>query len=239
MTPRLLRGSVPVRAVWLDPRWSTPPALRREALALWEPGALVQELDGGLLVRFPTPRRLDCALAPGLPFVEARDGLWAWSPSAEEASAAAPAHLHRLVRGLVDHVPLAALPDAELWRDLDVDAPIAEVAPLGPPPPPLPTPPRPDVRARFGRPPPDPAVAAIREELAARGTAPVAVGWLPRLAATVLAWMDRRKQAAAAGGLAGAGLAGAGAGGVALPAAPAGPGWLETLVSHFAVPILM
>jgi hypothetical protein len=240
VTPTLLRGSVLVRALWLDARWHPPAALRRLALSLWRPGTLVYELDGGLLVRFEAPRRIDCGTAPGQPFVEAKDGLWAWAPSPEELAATAPGRLHRLREGRRDEVLLTSLRDAEPWCWLRVDAPLAETLPLGPPPAAIAAPPGKDVRTRLGKPALDSAGVAFQQELTrmATGGTPPRPGWLGMVAAGILGWFDRRR---AAGTVTGAGTDGTDGDGtsraIGPPAIPT-PGWFERMARSLAAPLL-
>lgn len=237
MTPRLLRGSVLVRAVWLDGRWHPPAAVRRLALSLWRPGVTVLELDGGMLLRFEAPRRMDVDHAPGLPFVEAKEGLWAWAPSTDELAAAAPGRLHRLREGRRDEVLLATLRDAEPWAWLVVDAPLIDVLPLGPPPPAILVPATRDVRARLGHPPVDPAAVALQAELDRQRGAPPNPGWLATLSAGLLGWLDQRRAAATVAG-AGSGAGGIGVGAAALPSLPPTPSWFERMARKLAAPLL-
>ncbi|MDP2310713.1 MAG: bpX6 domain-containing protein [Pseudomonadota bacterium] len=241
MIPPLLRGSVLVRAVWLDARWHPPAAIRRLALTLWRPGATVYELDGGLLVRFEAPRRIDCGTAPGLPFVEVGDSLWAWAPSPTDLSAATAAfpgdpRLHRLREGRREAIALGTLRDAAPWTWFDVAGPLAETWALGPPPAAILAPASKDVRARLGHPAMDPAAVALQQELArlATGGAPPQPGWLATLAGGLLALMEARK---AAGSGSGGGGEGAGMG-IARSAGPPVPSWLERMARKFAAPLL-
>src|SRR5690349_6066262 len=67
------RGSVEASGVFISPN-AGEATMRERALSLWEPGAEVHRLAGGLAVLFTTPRRMLTREAPGAPLV--RQGTW-------------------------------------------------------------------------------------------------------------------------------------------------------------------
>jgi hypothetical protein len=133
---------VEASAVLLDEELIDPLAARRRAIAAWSPGVTMHRLraaGGALLVRFPAPRVVDCARAPGLPLVRLGEaGILASAPldPDEIAAIAPPAGAVVIVRG---GEPACVVPaDGDLEdpaRFLDVSAfALASVTPLGPPP---------------------------------------------------------------------------------------------------------
>ena len=98
------RGVVEASAILVDEALAGPLAARRRVVAAWAPGATVHRLGATLLVRFPAPRRVDCARAPGLPLVRVSDAPGAPLAAAplapdELAAAAPPRDAVVLVRG--------------------------------------------------------------------------------------------------------------------------------------------
>ena len=166
--PRALvhRGRWPAAGILLDERLLGADGVRRRALALWEPGARLLAIDGGVVVRFPRARALDAAGAPGHLLVEADGVLLATplSPAERAALAAAPGAVV-VVRGGVAVALATAAVDSAGWLAL---APaIAAVAPLGDPPPAPAAPPPPpalDVRRAL-------AIGAPAEGAGAAGAA--------------------------------------------------------------------
>lgn len=88
------RGVVEAAAILVDEALAGPLEARRRVVAAWSPGASVHRLAGGILLRFPAPRSIDCARAPGLPLVRIGAGASAPIASAplapDELSALAP-----------------------------------------------------------------------------------------------------------------------------------------------------
>ncbi len=73
------RGHVPASAAVLAPALVGLDEARRRVLATWEPGATLNALgDDEWLLRWPCPRRLDAATAPGLLLVLDRGALSAF-----------------------------------------------------------------------------------------------------------------------------------------------------------------
>lgn len=137
------RGVVEAAAILVDEALAGPGEARRRIVAAWAPGAVVHRLGAGLLLRFSTPRFVDCARAPGLPLVRTSADPAAPLASAplapdELAAAAPPPGSVVLVRGGALTVIVPAEADREDPAGyLDLDA-FAEVRaePLGAPPPP-------------------------------------------------------------------------------------------------------
>jgi hypothetical protein len=124
--------------ILLDETLLGPHEARRRAVRAFCPGVTVHRLGGGLLVRFPVPRWIDCARAPGLPMVRAGASSRAALSSAplaegELAELAPPDGAVVIVRGGVPSctVPAAdAAEDPAAYLDLSGFAPI-RVTPLG------------------------------------------------------------------------------------------------------------
>lgn len=84
------RGVVDAAAFY----FATPPLAAEEAqrriLSLWVPGAIVYRISAGLLLRLPTPRRVVCSDAPGLPLTLHKSLLLAAPFQGKEITALAP-----------------------------------------------------------------------------------------------------------------------------------------------------
>jgi hypothetical protein len=132
------RGVVEAAAILVDEALAGPREARRRVVAMWSPGATVHRLGEGLLLRFPAPRRVECAHAPGLPLVRTAASAFAPIASAplqpdELAAAAPPSGSVLLVRGgaLTAVVPAEAdREDPARWLDLDGFA-VLRAVPLG------------------------------------------------------------------------------------------------------------
>ncbi|MFT3774166.1 MAG: bpX6 domain-containing protein [Minicystis sp.] len=141
--PRRLvhRGVVEAAGILVDEALVGPLEARRRVIAAWSPGASVHRLGAGLLVRFPQPRRIDCASAPGLPLVRTAASSTAPLASAplapdELAAVAPPAGSIVLVRAgaLAAVVPAPAdVEEPAHYLDL-ADFTVVRVEPLGAPP---------------------------------------------------------------------------------------------------------
>ncbi|APR84267.1 Hypothetical protein A7982_09616 [Minicystis rosea] len=142
-SPRQLvhRGVVEAAGILVDEVLASPVEARRRVVAAWARGASVHRLGDAFLVRFPQPRRVDCALAPGLVLVRTSSDASAPLASAPLASdelraLAPPPGSVVLVRGGVAaaHVPAPAdTVDPASFLDLDA-FPVVEAVPLGAPP---------------------------------------------------------------------------------------------------------
>jgi hypothetical protein len=196
------RGRHAAAGVLLDHRLAGPDAARRRALALWEPGARVIALEGGLLVRFARPRTLDTASTPGHLALEEGGQLLAAPLTAAELAAfdPPPGSVIAVRAGLAVALTPGAELDPAAWLGL---APaLVEVEPLGePPPPPAPAPPpaAPDVRRALAVAPATPettaALAALRAALARPGTSQPASGLAARAGGALGglgAWLARK-----------------------------------------------
>src|SRR5262249_41669747 len=94
------RGVVEAAALLLADTFAGPLATRGRAVAAWSPGSTVYRLGDVILVRFPSPRWIDCARAPGLPLVRAGAALSSAPLEPDELNALAPpAGAVVLVRG--------------------------------------------------------------------------------------------------------------------------------------------
>ncbi|MFN8003699.1 MAG: bpX6 domain-containing protein [Acidobacteriota bacterium] len=139
-----LRGVLEAAGIFFDLRWLALGEARQRILSLWTPGAQVlRVLDNtqsanaaldGLLLRFPTAQRLDCARAPGVPLLAKGDVLTAVPLTGDEwAALAAPPRSLVWAQGGVAHwhsLHNATAEALESW--LDVSAiPVLEVASLG------------------------------------------------------------------------------------------------------------
>lgn len=233
------RGVVEAAAVLLDEGILGAGEVRRRIVRAWGPGAMVYRLGSALLLRFPAPRWIDCARAPGLPLVRLGAALVSAPLGPDELAAlAAPTEAVVVVRGgaLGWVVPVDAdREDPAAYLEVAGFAPIA-VAALGPEPEPLLVvqPAVAATRSLFGidRAPEQMAEVAAALRAKGAGTAPVGGDralppFLVKLLATVATLL------ANLGGSAGRGGAGAGASSalVRVPqqgAPPAGP-------SRFAV----
>ncbi len=167
------RGHVPASAAVLAPALVGLDEARRRVLATWEPGATLNALgDDEWLLRWPCPRRLDAATAPGLLLVLDRGAL-----SAFPLDLPAPGAVIRMRGGAtVIEAPGPPLDPAQ-WLDVSGFS-VAEVRPLGPAP--LPT------RA----PVPEPVVVNVRQSLGVPAAA--------ASAQQLLAALTRRKAPATA-----------------------------------------
>jgi hypothetical protein len=143
------RGRHAASGVLLDPRIAGAETARRRVLALWEPGVRVNVIDGALLVRFPHPRPLDAASAPGHLVLD-EDGVLVGAPlSPAERGALAPGRGTLVVAqgGCARALGPGAEIDPASW--LELAQVVVAVEPLGAPPPlpdPPPPPPAADVR---------------------------------------------------------------------------------------------
>jgi len=171
------RGRQLAAGVVLDAGLLGERGARARALALWEPGVRVLAIDGGLLVRFPRPRPIAEAQAPGLVVVE-DGGVLAAAPLSRAERAALSPDPGALVLALGGEAR-AVVPGPELdpseW--LGLEPALVAVEPLGGPPPPPPAPPlpaSPDVRKTLHMSPESAraaeAAAAIRLALARRAS---------------------------------------------------------------------
>lgn len=193
------RGRHLAAGILLDDRLAGSGAARRRALALWEPGARVVEVEGGIFLRFARPRILDAASAPGHLALEAGGCLLA-APltAAERASLDPPPGSVVVVRA---GVAVALAPGAELdpsaW--LELEPVLLDVEPLGDPPPAPAPPPQaasPDVRRALSIAPAAPGAAAAQAALSAaarRAATSASGGGLPARAGRALggigAWL--------------------------------------------------
>ena len=141
--PRIVvhRGIVDASAILVDEALAGPLRARRRVVAAWVPGAVVHRMGAAILVRFPSPRLVDCAHAAGLPLV--RVGTAASAPLAsaplapdELAAIAPPPGAIVLVQAGAAKLVVPARADVEdpsAYLNLSAFAP-AFVEPLGPPP---------------------------------------------------------------------------------------------------------
>ena len=153
---------------------------RRRILALWEPGAAVQRVARGWLIRLPAPRRVRCDQAPGLPLTAEKVPVGRALVSApftpEDLRAIDPPDgaLIRLWAGdtLVERPTEADRVDPAAWLDVSTFT-VTPAATLGAPPV-TPRPPAPethafDLRARLkGVPPAAPELAEVLAALSRR-----------------------------------------------------------------------
>ena len=173
--PRLLahRGVVEARALLFDTSLRTLETARGRVLAMWLPGAVVYRLEEGLLLRLPAPRRIVCAVAPGLPLVQAGSLLTA-APITETERRRLPLQegllLVRNGDAVVQPLSEAAVEDPAGWLDLSAWRQIEPVSLGAPPAPPAvvaeaaPF----DARAKLhGVPSADPQSAAVAQKLQA------------------------------------------------------------------------
>jgi hypothetical protein len=205
--------------VLLDEAMGGPLVARRRAVALWGPGVTVHRVDalGGLLVRFPVPRWMDCARAPGLPLVRiAPEGERPRSPgpapstlvasaplaAAEIADLAPPAGAAIVVRG---GVPVSVVPAAHDAEDpasyLDVSAfvpvPVVALGPAPPPPRVVVAPPEVPARRLLGVADAPPQVAEVLAALKAARLGrkpapdPAPLSFLAALFTALTAWVAR------------------------------------------------
>ncbi len=211
------RGRLAACGVLLERSLLGEAEARRRALAAWEPGLRVLEIEGGLVLRFARPRLLDATLAAGHLLVE-RAGLLLAAPltPAELAALGAPPGSVVAVRaGRAVALATGAEPDLAAW--LGLDPAMVPVHPLGSPPPapaPAPAPPEVDLRRALAIAPAAPQAArtvkALRDAArrqpesgpgAVRQTLGSALrrafGWL-REEASLLAMIGRPSGAAAA-----------------------------------------
>jgi hypothetical protein len=198
--PRQLahRGVVEAAAVLVEPAHLGAREARRRVLAAWSPGAAVFRLGGALLLRFPTPRPLDCARAPGIPLVRADagpDAPLASAPLAPDELGTPPRGSIVLVRGgeVSAEVP-AEREDPAAWLDLDAFA-ITAMTPLGAPPPAPLVAVRAlaDPRALLGVSAPPEERAGVLRALAEGGSARTsALSFLGAIAAALVAFLARR-----------------------------------------------
>jgi hypothetical protein len=162
---------VETAAFWFDPGLLGPFEARARVLAAWTPGASVYALAEGFLLRLPTPRRVACAEAPGLPLsLEGELLLSAPLNTTERERLGAPSGAAVLVRaGRAEVHPLepsrrmdvSAWLDVSSWQEVTVET-------LGAPPPPVVAlaPVAAPTRTRFG--PGVPALAPEAQALLAR-----------------------------------------------------------------------
>lgn len=201
----LWRGSREVSAVWImvDPR--------ARVLAAWEPGARIFALRHGFVVLWPTPRRMACTDAPGMPLVLEGSVLSAGPGLSAAPSGATARKIVLPWQGALEVHDLGVLEEIAVHQWLDVSVPLTTVTPLGSPPAPPTLPAAPALRATFGRGPPDPRAVRVAEAL--EGAAPVAKApMLARAAGGVLGWLRGRRGAPRATGAGVGGAGGAGRG---------------------------
>lgn len=184
------RGSVEVVALWFDPTLPDEAETRRRVLAAWTPGAGVYALAGGFLLRLPTPCRMECAAAPGLPFT-LEDGVLLSAPlslTERERLAPTPGSAVLVRAGMAQVHPLepSRWVDVSAWLDVS-GWEVVPVESLGAPPPPVATlaPIEAPPRTRFGMGPPAPEAEVMRARLEGRPVPrrPRAPGLLGRLRA--------------------------------------------------------
>lgn len=115
------RGSVEAVGLFLSAA-AGEASMRERALSLWEPGAEVHRMGGGLVVLFPSPRRVLTRASPGAPLVRQGGLLCAAPLAADELEAlAAPSGSVVLVSGgrAQAHARSAAtLEDPARWLEL-------------------------------------------------------------------------------------------------------------------------
>lgn len=149
-----LAGVVETGALWFDSGFLGETEVRRRIHAVWRTGATVWRAADGLLVRFPSPIRIDTRAAPGSPTVRI-GGRTSTLPLHPHDLADTPDDAFLTLRGgsLVVAGPTERVRvDPASWVDLGALAPVP-VVPLGDPPAPPAialAPITTDVRARHG-----------------------------------------------------------------------------------------
>lgn len=116
------RGSVEAVGVVVSAAWIGEAAARARVVALWQAGTVVTAVEqGAWLVRWPLPRRLRCAAAPGLPVTRAGAALTT-APLADDELAALAAPAGSLVQvraGVCELVAPGREVDVAAWLDVD------------------------------------------------------------------------------------------------------------------------
>ncbi len=229
MNPLVYKGSVLARAYALG----DSPRSRAAVLRRWRPGHDVWRWGERLVWQLPSPERVACDAAPGLPLVEHLHRLCA-APFTARHLEGAPAGIAAVEGGALVVRPLGAAVDPARWLDVSSFRLAGPALPLGEPPPPpeLVFAPRPvtDARTALGMQPLSAEGAAVAEALRTGHTepaaqAPIRIGPIARAlvstARRLTGWLSRlfaRPAAAPPQGSSSNALA-----------PRARPGWLERL----------
>ncbi|BDI29531.1 hypothetical protein CCAX7_15820 [Capsulimonas corticalis] len=136
--PRALvhQGVIDAIGLFFDFALLGEPEARRRVLALWEPGATVHAVAGGLLLRWAHAREIDCRRTPGLPLT-LRDDVLTGSPLTSdewEEIAPPPRSFCRIQDGVTTLHALTedTRTDPAAWLDVS-DWPVMTVQTLGAP----------------------------------------------------------------------------------------------------------
>jgi hypothetical protein len=136
--PRRLvhRGAVEASGFFFDTNLIELREARKRILDLWEPGAQVYRLEGGLLLRLVTPTRVNSALARGLPLVREGQALLSAPLDEKEFPAASGGEAVVLIlQGRLETIPLANTEREDPAKWLDMPGwKVEEVANLSAPP---------------------------------------------------------------------------------------------------------
>lgn len=134
------RGSIEARVFLIETALIGEAQARRRVLELWEPQAIVHQLEDGYLVLLPGLRRIHAGQAPGAPFLEI-EGRFCSAPLTSAELAAIPkvessVILVRGGRALISELDEQTRVDPASWIDLEMFA-VLEASTLGaiPPPP--------------------------------------------------------------------------------------------------------
>jgi hypothetical protein len=235
------RGRIAASALLFDEASLGTESACARVLSQWHGGASLRRIDSLLLLRFSSPRQVDCDRADGLPLTELDGALCAMPLDPAERKQLAPiaGQTLRCNAGVLESLRAGVPEDPSAWLDLS-HVPVLELPPLGK------APEMPAValvaaqidRAKFAIPPLDPNVAALWTDAEAPGKG-ASTGPSPRVIRAVkaisraLEWVAKNLlpmfQAKPGKGSRSLSSSGTSARALPAPAKPRAPGFFEKL----------